>query len=258
MEPAEAINSVEVVLRDLIELTLSSELGDAWLEKCGATPERIEQWHERKAEETKRRDGTIQDGSILDYADFTDLGVIIRKHWSLFKPCLGDRRKFEVYVDRLEECRNPPMHSRLLVPFERSLVEGMAGEIRNAVTVYRGERESSDRHFPRIEYVQDSFGRSVGQSEMSSDKPVLRPGDSVMFDCSGWDPLGEALRWELYARPTLLDQSDGAHAQLQWTASEEDIGEITLIEASLVGSRSYHRHYQHDGEARFVFQVLPR
>ena len=40
------------------------------------------------------------------------------------------RKTFDVYMDRLEEFRNPPMHSRTLVPFEVALVEGMTGEIR--------------------------------------------------------------------------------------------------------------------------------
>ena len=63
-------------------------------------------------------------------------------------------------MDRPEEFRNAPMRSRTLVPFERALAEGMAGEIRNKVTIYRSALDPADRHFPRIEYVRDSFGNT--------------------------------------------------------------------------------------------------
>lgn len=82
--PSDAINAVEVVLRDLIEQVLSEEFGEAWIEQCG-TPEKIEKWRERKLEEAKRRDGTTTEERVLSYSDFTDLARAIKKHWELFK-----------------------------------------------------------------------------------------------------------------------------------------------------------------------------
>ena len=70
-------------------------------------------------------------------------------------------------MNRLEGFRNAPMHSRTLVPFEGALAEGMTGEIRNKVTSYRSELDLADRHFPRIEYVRDSFGNAPTRGSLT-------------------------------------------------------------------------------------------
>jgi Swt1-like HEPN len=190
MAPSDAINDVEIVLRDLVELVLAEKHGEEWIEQCGP-PEKIEKWRRRKVDEAKKRDGTTTEQRLIYYSDFTDLGRLIKQHWELFEPCLGDRERFDVYMNRLEEFRNAPMHSRTLVPFERALAEGMAGEIRNKVTIYRSGLDPADRHFPRIEYVRDSFGNApTGGSalDMLRTGVTLYPSDEVSFEGSGWDP----------------------------------------------------------------------
>ena len=153
MEPRDALNAVEVAIRELIGETLEAQFGPDWVEECG-TPERIEGWRGRRDEERKRRDGAVTEDRLIYYSDFTDLRKIIVKHWGHFLDCFGDRKKFEVYMERLEEFRNPQMHSRSLLPFEVALLQGMAGEIRNQITIYRGGRAGSlDEHFPRIDHV---------------------------------------------------------------------------------------------------------
>jgi len=136
MEATEAINNLEMVLRDLIADVLGEEFGTDWIAKCG-TSEKVQRWHDRQEEEAKKRDGTVVEGRLIYFADFTDLLPIVKKHWHLFKPCLGDRQTFTTYMGRLEDFRNAPMHSRALVDFEQQLIQGMAGEIRNKVTLYQ-------------------------------------------------------------------------------------------------------------------------
>ena len=83
------------------------------------------------------------------------------------------------------------MHSRTLVPFEGALAEGMTGEIRNKVTSYRSELDLADRHFPRIEYVRDSFGNAPTRGSLTDiviSGLTSYPGDQISYECSGWDP----------------------------------------------------------------------
>ena len=91
MEPFEAITLVENVLRDLIEDTLRPAHGSGWLENCGLTEDRVNQLHERREEEVKRREGVIVEQRLIYYSEFDDLRKIIRKKWELFAPCLGDK-----------------------------------------------------------------------------------------------------------------------------------------------------------------------
>ncbi len=39
----------------------------------------------------------------MSFVDFTDLALIVRKRWEAFKPCLGDKKTSEVYMERLED-----------------------------------------------------------------------------------------------------------------------------------------------------------
>ena len=66
----------------------------------------------------------------------------------------------------------------------------MTGEIRNKVTIFQSSW-TPERHFPRIEYVRDSFGHApTGGFPMDTllTGLTLYPGDEVSVECSGWDP----------------------------------------------------------------------
>ena len=260
VEPAQAINNVETVLRGVIAHVLEAEFGAGWVDACG-TPERIEKWRGRQEEERKRRDGTVVEERLLYFSDFTDLLPIVRRHWTLFKPCLGSKKTFETYMGRLEDFRNAPMHSRQLVDFERRLIEGMTGEIRNKVTLFETEANAADRHFPRIEYVRDSFGREVSvDGGITAADITVHPGDEVVFDCSGWDPEDHPLHWEFQPLPPgLILAEEGATCRIVWEASEQNIGEGIFVRVLLMSDRAYHRNaVGNDGVVIFRYNVLPR
>jgi hypothetical protein len=264
MEPRAAINAVEVVLRDLIEQILAEHLGaDAWIDECGCTPDRIQKWRDRQEEEAKRRDGTVPERRLLYYSDFSDLTSIIAKHWETFKPCFGDRprqrKTFDVYMQRLEDFRNPEMHSRSLLPFEAALVEGITGEIRNKVTIYRGVADDLDRHFPRIEYVRDSFGHYGTDSVVPTVTGItLHPGEDVSFECSGWDPDDRPLTWNMsVSGDPALNVHQGRETRFDWLVTEANIAASTFVRVKLIGDRPWHRGAGDDGEVILQYRVLP-
>jgi hypothetical protein len=259
MGPAESINLVEVALRDLIEYVLAGKFGpDEWINECG-TPEKVERWRERRTEEGKRRDSIVAEDRLLYFSDFSDLAPIIKKHWELFKPCFGDRKTFDVYMDRLEESRNPPMHARSLVPFERALVEGMTGEIRNKVTIYRSEATAVDQHFPRIEFARDSFGHAGRSGGLAHTSLILHPDDEVVYECAGCDPMGHTLKWTMTVLPGgESQQSEGPEVRFEWIVTEDNISALTFVSLKLISDRSWHRHAGCDDEVNFGYAVLPR
>ena len=262
MPPADAINAVEVVLRDLVEEVLTEKHGEEWIEQCG-TPEKIKKWRERKLEEAKKRDGTTPEPRLLYYSDFTDLAPMIKKHWELFKPCLGDRKTFDVYMDRLEEFRNAPMHSRNLVPFERALAEGIAGESGTRsrsigagwilpIATSRGSNTS-----------RDSFGHaptSGSSMDMLRTGITLYPGDEVSYEGSGWDPQDGALKWtmQVLAGDQPLVEEQGPQVSFTWRVTEANISESTFVHVSLISERPWHRATGYDDRRSFIYAVLPR
>lgn len=64
-------------------------------------------------------------------------------------------------MDRLGGFRHPAKHSRTLVPFEVSLVDGIVGEIRNLIAKYRNTQGLDMKYYPEIDQITDSFGREI-------------------------------------------------------------------------------------------------
>ncbi len=166
-------------------------------------------------------------------------------------------------MDRLEDFRNPEMHSRALLPFEAALVEGMTGEIRNKVTLFRSGDDDLDRHFPRIEQVRDSFGHSVtgrrddGLGRVTDTNVTLRPGEEVTFECVAWDPDGLAPMWIMDEYSSTEEKAEGLQVVFCRTITEGDIGADFYVGFTLKSPRVHHRFNRHDGETAFRYRVLP-
>jgi hypothetical protein len=255
----------ENVLRELIEDLMSVRHGPDWIKQLGVTAERVEQWEARRDEERKRRAGTVVDERLLWYSDWTDLQTVFDKHWELFEPCFGKKKRFDTYLDRLGALRNPDAHSRPLRPFERALIDGMTGEIRQQVTLFRsaGGGGPEPEHFPRIESLIDSFGNTKEMAAMArfaSTGLTLRPGDVVTFSGSAWDPSGNPVSWRAQFNhgPVLYEWQEGNELECTWLVQESDIRESVFLEISLRSNKSYHRLAGGvDDKVTFVYTVLP-
>jgi hypothetical protein len=176
MEPYEAVNSLEGSLRGLVQ----DVLGDQWIESSGVDREALER---RRTEEAARRKGAAVEQNLLAYTHLYELRKAINKNWEKFKPGLGDKKRFDVYMDRLEGFRNAPMHSRELLPFERDLLSGMVGELRNIVTIFRSQQGPDRKYYPVVETIVDSFGNEMEDIEARLTMTDLRlqVGDTVEF-----------------------------------------------------------------------------
>lgn len=270
MAEDDPLNVTENVLRDLISDVLGVQHGDTWQDHLGVTAERRAKWEERRTEERKRRTGGVVDERSLYYADFTDLWTIIgnEKNWALFKDCFGKKKTLEAYLDRLGDFRNPSAHSRSLLTFERDLINGMTGEIRQKVTIYRskGGGGPEPEHFPRIDEVRDSYGHTTaGAHALPGGYFVrtgltLRPGDSVVFSGAATDPDDRALHWQavMPGVGTVMG-ADGNTFEWTWTIDESHIAVDRDMHFWLASDRPYHRGPgPHDDFAIFRYQVLPR
>jgi hypothetical protein len=261
---AEAITRVENVLRDLIEETLRQRHGDDWLAHLSVSEEELDSWRKKQQEDRKRRGSEIAEERLLYYADLHDLAPILKKNWQLFSLCLGDLKEIEVYLGKLEDLRPPQAHGRTLLPFEKNLVLGISGDIRQKVTVYRSKQSPESEFFARIESVKDSLGNVLAESDsklgMVVAKEVLRVGDEVIFSCSGWDPNGRPLLWALSiigTPPARTEQGWSTDDSLVWHVSETDIGESTQAQIFMRSQGPYHSQGNHDGLVIFMYTVLP-
>lgn len=260
----DAIRRVENVLRDLIEETLREKHGDDWIDHLGVSQEQIESWRARQEEDRKRRGSEAADQRLLYYADLHDLAPVLKRNWELLSPCLGQLREIEVYLHRLEDLRPAEAHGRALLPFEEHLVLGISGDIRQRVTVYRSQQSPESEFFARIESVRDSLGNVIVSSgshvPFAAPGSVLRVGDEITFSCSGWDPRGQRLEWEL----TAGHLGGGRKAQdwsiedkLVWHVSDEDIGRSRIAKITMRSQGPYHAHGHYDDIVSVAYTVLP-
>jgi hypothetical protein len=253
MEPAEAINVVEDVLRQAVRLVL----GDRWKEEVD-----VSKLQERRTEEAKSRNGAVVESDLLAYTHLYEIEKLVTKHWDSFKPIFDDKKRFIVYMDRLKDFRNAPMHSRALLPFERDLLAGIAGELRNSLTLWRSAQAPDMTFYPTIETLTDSFGNDLASAVPN---PTLTPntrlevGQEVEFRCVGRDPQDRELIWSLNhgaIHGPLLDSATGSEATLTWKVAKAHVGEPSIVVLSMRSDGEYHRLFQQTDAMHSIFYFV--
>ena len=253
MEPAEAINVVETVLRRAVRQVL----GDSWHEGTGVDPAKLE---ERREEERKRRTGAAVEADLLSYTHLYELQEIIKKRWAEFKPIFAKQDRFFVYMKRLEDFRNAPMHSRTLLPFEQALLEGIAGELRNELTLWRSSQAPDMSWYPTVESITDSLGNLITSGNCRTPSR-LQVGDEITFRCVGWDPQERELIWTLNGMAIIgpqLDRQVGSEVSLTWYIKPAHVAEASIVTISMMSSGEYHREPSgYDFSATVLYAVNP-
>jgi hypothetical protein len=241
VEPSDAISVVETVLRQAVRHIL----GEDWSTGTGVD---LQECEARRTEESKSRHGAVVDQDLLAYTYLWDLEKIVLRNWEQFKPIFKDQARFKVYMALLEDFRNAPAHSRSLLPYERDLLSGIAGEFRNVLTLWRSQRAPDMTWYPRIDSLTDSLGNRLdafGPSALVSLSVRLKVGDLITFRCIGWDPEDRELTWTLDVIGDLgspLDVQTGADVTLTWQVREIHVSEATFVTITLKSSGQYHRY----------------
>lgn len=259
IDATRALRDAENALRDFIGAVLPPILGPDWIDKCGANPDRVEKWRERKQVEASRQEAGVVEERILYYADFYDLSPILRKHWGHFADALGDFKTFEVFLNELGRLRDPDAHRRELLPHQKHLAVGISGEIRNRILRYRSRKETAQDCFPRIESARDSLG-NIWVPGMPRDiihKGTLRPGDRIELVVTASDPEGGQLDYALVSFATMFKWQESPEFEI--VLSEEHIGVKQSMSLLIQSRRSYHAHSYPvcDDYIMFSYQVLP-
>jgi len=266
MEPTEALRSVETVLR----LSIAQILPD-W--KDVLSNEALGKVAEKRKEEGKRRDGAVVSDELLDYLEFHQLTSIINKRWEQFKPVFRDKGRTAAFFDFLEDVRNSIAHSRNLLPFERDLLSRISGQLRNQVTIYRSSVTDSAQYYPQIESVTDSFGWRMpkGTTQVITGPDQFRVGtrlevgQTVQFNCSGWDARDRTLYWRLFrveaywatSQKRLVSSAEGTEALLTWQVTDEDVGEYSHAIIEMISASRFHLHKDYDDQVLFTYAVNP-
>ncbi|KRE29942.1 hypothetical protein [Agromyces sp. Soil535] len=267
LDPTIALSTCETALRELMTYAYERVFGADWLERVTTAKQR-EAWGVRAEVEQRARvpKGVAQVPNVgLAYANFYDLVAIVERHWEPLAAPLGKKQRMLPLLEQFDSLRNTIGHSRLLLPFEQDLMSGIAGMVRNQVTLYMSKQDEAGDIYPRIESVTDSFGRRIESATVEDELAgsvtaldvTLHPGEVVTFSCVGVDPQGRDLEWFGPTDAHAVGPS-GQPTQLQWVVTDGDVSEAT--DASIYMKTSgaiYHRFGSWDHRAYFRFRVRP-
>jgi hypothetical protein len=272
LNPALALTSIERALRQPYTQVLGGLHGTDWL-VSQLPAEQIKRLEGKRETETRRREerGVAETPkSLVDYTEFFQLINIADKNWQHLATALGEKKDTLALLRRFDQLRNSVAHSRELLPFEEDLLSGIAGEIRNRVTLYMSKATDTNEYWARIESVTDSYGNSIdGLRTTQSSNPhcrtglTLQVGEVVTFDCRATDPKGRTISWTYGTLPYDPEDSSrnavhGDNVRLIWEVKPHHVSSQTSIHIRMQSDSASHRwHEGRDGFAAFVYKVLP-
>lgn len=173
----EALRDIENFMRNNIVYILRNKYGEKWEEHLGVTSERIDEWKKRMEEEQKRLRGNVIENRLLYYSDFYDLKTIILKNWDLFKNCFSNQTIIKNQLSQLEGFRNPNAHNRDLFEYQKHLLIGYIGEIKNGIMKYRGNLDNKSTFFPECESL--NINGIIYNENWAHLDELFRPGDQL-------------------------------------------------------------------------------
>jgi len=253
------LKDAENSLRDFIATILQQNLGSNWIEVCGISNDRVLIWRGRRETEAKRQASGAIEPRLLYYADFYDLPTILKKNWDLFEQIFGKWRRFEIFLDELQRFRDPDAHRRELLPHQKYLIIGIAGEIRNSIVRYRSKMETSEDYYPRFETVRDSLGNVFvpnGESRMLVTGLRLRAGDRIELVATATDPLGDPLEYAVrkLGSSQFVWQKNGTFSMI---FDENDVRKKFDVQIAVRSPRKFHAFTEYDDLVGFRYELLP-
>jgi hypothetical protein len=276
VEPTEALESIDTALRLVIRQVLGSI---TWLQARDAPSQ--QELSRRQTNDDKRRDGVVVSNDLLNYAYTRELTGVIESNWHQFEPVFSDEFRTAALFGIVNGVRNAIAHGRDLVPYERELISGIAGQLRNQVSLYRSTgADPSSQYYPLIESVKDSFG-TEGATLYPDRTHIIRldVGQTVTFTGHAFNATGRTLKWRMFplrgatigissdTQPQIsMQQYDDAFVKgdreaaeamveaeyplaaagdsvsFEYTVEESDIGELFGIVVRIEADGKYHRH----------------
>lgn len=263
MDPASSLKKAENSVRDVIHYVLTNSIGSDWHNSCGVSPGRVSSWEAKRDEEQKRTGRS--DPRLIYYSDFYDLKTIINKSWDKGLVNVFEKLKeIEHCLDLLDQNRNSIAHQRELLPYQKHIIEGVSGKIRNQITGYFSQLETGDAYYPRIESVQDNLGTSwsAGDRIGVSRGPKLRPGDFLQFVVTATDPMNEQLTYVLCPMDFKQDIVENLSGEFEFEVSSRHVKSELFIHLIIRSPREFHalsRGYYGNADhmVSFIYEVLP-
>jgi hypothetical protein len=255
MEIYQTLRDCENSLRDFMAVTLERQYGSDWINHCQVSPEVIKEWNQLKQEDDERHQATTSDEHLINYSSLENLKIILLSNWEgEFMDTFGDYKLMDVYLSILSRYRNPDIHRRPLLTFQKHLILGISGEIRNMISVYRSLMDLDREGFPRIESIRDNLGNIWVPGKPSHVKTgmTVHVGDMIEFVVSAVDPLEEDIMY------SVEDVGWNIGNVLTTVVEARQVSKNTAFNIFIRSERKFHAFPKgYDDRIAFDYQVLP-
>lgn len=267
LDPVLALTTVEASLRVITR----EILGDRW--QASIPPADVRKLERAKDRDLDRRQGVSASGDLLDYTETKQLTAIIRDHWDCFEPVFRNKERTYGFLQVLDDVRFSVAHSRDLVPFERDLLSGINGQLRQQIALWRNRDDPSTRFYPRIESVKDGYGNQGFDNYFGiTTRPLLgrlTVGETLQFTGAAFGQQKLPVLWAVRAghfdsiavgSQTAESQAEGNQVELEYTVTEEDVSEEFVVTVYIFTASKYTRQGgfdRYDDARRFPYAVDP-
>lgn len=256
MEIRQTLLNAEMILKDFISVIVSEKWGENWINESGLSEERIQEILALKHQNEKELNPMTTENRLLNYCSFKDLGIILSTHWNdEFERAFGNKNALVTYLNTLYKFNNPDAYNRPLLSFEKHLILGVTGTIRNNISVYRSWKEIGKEGFPQIESVTDNYANlwTMGAPKKLKTQLSLRVGDLLEFVIAASDPLDEDLDYRIFPNKW---QSNNI---LQYEIKKEDVGKDITFQIGIKSRRKHHAYpLGYDDRITFEYTILPK
>ncbi len=158
MDQSEALATAETALRSIVRHLL----GDAWQELL--RPNQLDKAQDRRRKEPAQRPGALETDDLLSYVDTPDLTGLVMGQWSTFAPVFQSDTRTQAAFDTLNVYRRRVAHNRPLLTFERDLLSGISGLVRNQVAIFMQKQQPVPSFYAQIATAVDQEGRAGDMS----------------------------------------------------------------------------------------------
>jgi len=245
----------ENILRILIILILEKEYGSGYAKHFGVTSDRLEKWHKKRDEYHRKMKGTPTEQRLIYFADFYDIKKVVTSNWPLFKDIFFEKKRFELFFDEVQKCRNELAHGRELLKYQTNLIRGVVGELKTRLIQYRNKNITLDDFFLKIIKINDSIGNIYDSTtnHVIMINQLLQPGDLLEFNVDAFDPKGRDIFYFLRIDGIpFLEKSKSS--ELQFEITEDHISKYLDVRVIALTDASYDNS---DGVS-FSYSVIPK
>lgn len=256
MDITRALHDAENIFRDYLEMVFCRQYGGDWHQEAGI-PERItKKWDMKQMEHEKESLDQTSNESLIQFAEFNDLQEIINNNWvKELEETFGDKDILISYLKILEGYRNPDVRRRELFIYQKHLLLGITGEIRNKISIALSKLDTNKEVFPRIESAKDNLGSlwKPGDPRKIKTNKVLRVGDEVEIIIAATDPLEGDLEYRIFGKKWSTNNI------LLHEIKDNMMGKDHTLHVTIRSKRKYHAYPRgYDDRVSFVYDVVPR